>query len=247
MKWSTRILVTMLIIAVSGLLVSNMVLKNEYRKIDKNDTYWTYGKILEQHFRYIRIEGGNLSNIAFEQSPNCSVRVLHDWQRNRPSPIDASVRNDTLYITFTYIPRDEGEKNWLKWLTVVRIFAPELVSVDGFNTNFSMFRLRQKNIDVSMTGKSKFEIESLIPDFDSVNVTQKDSSEVVFEMSPEYIPSAEAQSNRESFRIRKLNADLEGNTLLDVGRGKIQDLSLRITDTSAIILSGEGLRRICKP
>ncbi len=253
MKWSTRILVIMLIIVVSGLLVSNMVLKNEYRKIDRNDTYWTYGKILEQHFRYIRIEGGNLTNIAFEQSPNCSVRVLHDWQRNRPNPIDVSVSNDTLYMKFTCIPKDEGEKNWLKYLTVVRVFAPELLSVDGFNTNFYMFKLRQKSINVSMTGKSKFEIESFIPDFDSVNVTLKDSAEVVFEMSPEYIPSATTSSagtiasNRELFTMRKLSVNLEGNTLLDVGRGKIADLSLHITDTSAIILSGEGLRRICKP
>jgi hypothetical protein len=242
MKWSNRILVALLIVAVSGLFVSNMALKSEYKKIDKNDTYWTYGKILEQHFRYIKVEGGNMTNIAFEQSPKCSVRVLHDWQRNRPNPIEATVKNDTLYVKFTYTPEDEGEKNWLKWMTVVRIFAPELVSVDGVNTNFYMFKLRQKNINVSMAGKSKFEVESFIPGFDSISVTQKDSSEVVFEMSPEYRSS----TNRELFAIQKLNADLQGNTLLDVGRGKIANLSLHITDTSAIILSGQGLRKVCK-
>src|SRR5882762_8444142 len=98
MKWSTRILITMLIVLAAGLFASNMVLKSEYDKMDKNDIYWNYGKVLEQHFKYLKIEGGNVTNIAFEQSPNCSVRVLHDWQRVRENPIKAFVENDTLHI-----------------------------------------------------------------------------------------------------------------------------------------------------
>ena len=259
MKWSTKILTALLIVIVAGLLASNIVLKQEYNKLDKNDTYWTYGKLSEQHFKYVKIEGGNSTKIAFEQSPNCSVRVLHDWQRVRPNPIETIIKNDTLYIKFIYSPADEGEKNWMHWLTLVRVFAPELTYVEGFNTNFFMNKMKQKNISVNMSGKSKFEIESFIPDFDSVYVTQKDSSEVVFEMSPEYKPTKPIQNNsqilikgqpepnqinREAFTMQSLDATLEGNTLLDVGRGKIQSLKLDITDTSAIILSGHDLRKL---
>ncbi len=248
----------MMMIIVAGLLASNIVLKNEYKSIDKNDTYWTYGKVSEQHFKYLKIEGGNVTNIAFEQSPNCSVRVLHDWQRVRPNPIETTVKNDTLYIKFVYSPADEGEKNWMHWLTLVRVFAPELSYVEGFNTNFFMNKMKQKNIAVNITGKSKFEIESFIPDFDSVSVVQKDSSEVVFEMSPEYKPVTNRkklvikgpepdnnQKNNETFSIQNLSANLQGNTLLDVGHGKIKSLQLNITDSSAIILSGKGLRTFC--
>ena len=271
MKWSTRILTTMLVAAIAGLLASNIILKKEYNKVDKNDTYWAYGKVLEQHFKYIKIDGGNITNIAFEQSPNCSVRVLHDWQRIRPNPIETSVKNDTLYIKFTYIPTDEGEKNWMKWLTLVRVFSPELLSVEGFNTNFEMYKLKQKNITVNMSGKSKFEVESFIRDLDSVNVSQKDSSEVVFEMSPEYKSPQITTSNskvlvtetkpgaitftsssqqeiksKEAMTIESLNANMQGYTLLDVGHAQIQSLKLNITDSSAIILSGGGLRKLCK-
>ena len=252
MKWSTRILIALFIVIIAGLLVSNIVLKNEYNRIDKNDTYWTYGKVLEEHFKYVKIEGGNVTNIAFEQSPNCSVRVLHDWQRVRPNPVDTYVKNDTLYIKFTYIPQDEGERDWMQRLTLVRVFSTELPYVEGHNTNFSMFRLKQNNISVNMSGRSKFEVESFIPDFDSLQVSQRDSSETVFEMSPEYKPAVltnesnvEKLNNNESFRIQRLSANLQGNSLLDVGRGKIKSLDLTISDTSAIILSGSGLRTFC--
>ena len=75
----------MLIILVSGLLMSNIVLKKEYNKIDKSDLYWNYTSVLTQPFRYIKIDGGNITNIAFEQSKNCSVRILNDWERNHPN------------------------------------------------------------------------------------------------------------------------------------------------------------------
>jgi hypothetical protein len=61
---------------VAGLLSSNMILKKEYDKVDKSDIYWTFGNILEQPFKYLKIKGGNITNIAFEQSSNYSVRVL---------------------------------------------------------------------------------------------------------------------------------------------------------------------------
>jgi hypothetical protein len=155
----------------------------------------------------------------------------------------------------------------MKWLTLVRVFSPELRYVEGYNTNFFMFKMKQKNISVNMSGKSKFELESFDPDFDSVHVSQKDSSEVVFEMSPEYRPvqstsdqhkiltmgpqiltkgpPEQEQVNKDAFSMQNLTAVLQGNTLLDVGRGKIKSLNLEISDTSAIILAGAGLRKFC--
>ncbi len=256
----------MLAVTLAGLLASNIVLKQAYDKVDKNDVYWTFGKVLEQPFKYLKIEGGNITNIVFEQSPNCSVRVLHDWQRVRENPIEASVKNDTLYIRFTYISKDEGEKNWLSRLTLVRIFSPELLYVNGFNTNLLMEKLNQKSISVNLSGKSKFEVESSIRNLDTVNVIQKDSSEVVFEMSPEFklpkvltdkvqirVGSGE-QSNFKSVEVKSPEAmsiqsadiNLQGYTLLDLGHAQIKSLKLNIADSSGIILSGGTLRTMPK-
>lgn len=56
----------MLLLFIAGLFVSNNILKKEYGKADKSDLYWNYSKILEQPFSHINIEGGNITNIAFE-------------------------------------------------------------------------------------------------------------------------------------------------------------------------------------
>jgi hypothetical protein len=241
----------MLIILVAGLLLSNIILKKEYNKIDKSDLHWNYTTVLAQHFKYLKIEGGNNTKIAFEQSKNYSVRVLNDWQRYHPQLIQTSVKNDTLFIKFVYNSSNQYEKDWMGWTTLVRIFSPEILSVDGFNTNFEMFKLKQKSIAVNMSGKSKFELESMIPDMDSINIVQKDSASVEFEMSPDYKSTALTRSSKETksdeaMNINSVNANLEGYSILDVGHAQIQNIQLQIADSSAIILSGGALRKIVK-
>jgi len=261
MKWSTGILVALLWITVAGMLLSNIVIKKEFDKVDKADSYWTYGKVLDQPFKYLVIDGGNITNIAFEPSPNCSVRVLHDYQRNHDNPFSATVRHDSLYLKFTYQSTDPGEKNWMKWITLVRIFAPEIRSVQVINSNFAMFKLKQKKLKLDMSGRSKFEVESFIPDLDSLSIAQKDSSEAVFEMSPEYKPAPAAgnqakpvvesiadKSLRKSamgMTMQFLHASLHGYSILDVGGAQIRDLSLDMADSSAIVLSGGALSKYC--
>ncbi|HWY34613.1 MAG TPA: hypothetical protein VNX68_08200, partial [Nitrosopumilaceae archaeon] len=183
MKLSIKILVVMFVVFIAGLLASNIILKSEYDKVDKSDLYWTYRKILELPFKYLKIEGGNITHIAFEQSPNSSVRVSNNWLRENEGVVKASVKNDTLFILFNYADKTIDQKDWWKYITPVRIFSPELKAIEGYNTNLEMFKLNQKSITVSMSGRSKFEVESRIRYLDSLTIFQKDSSEVVFEMS----------------------------------------------------------------
>jgi hypothetical protein len=258
----------MLFMLVAGLLSSNMILKKEYDKVDKSDIYWTFGNILEQPFKYLKIKGGNITNIAFEQSSNCSVRVLRDWEGYHERRVKAFVKNDTLFVDFPDNPKNMYEKFWMKGMTLVRIFSPELLSVDGFDTKFEMFKLKQKSLTVSMSGKSTFEVESLIPGLDTLHISQKDSSEVIFEMSPEYKSVQSTSENQkviidqakpglvtlnpppqqiksdETMTIQSVNANLQGYTLLDLGHAQIKSLQLTIADSSAIILSGGTLKKV---
>ncbi len=271
MKLSSRILLSMLIILVAGLLLSNIVLKKEYNKIDKSDLHWNYTSVLTQHFKYLKIEGGNKTKIAFEQNKNCSVRVLNDWQRYHPELIQSFVKNDTLFVRFVYTSNNQNEKDWMKWTTLVRIFSPELQYVEGSNTDFEMFKLKQKSIAVNLSGKSKFEVESMIPAMDSINVIQRDSATVVFEMSPDYKskkgedtvvnkgvqihfgdkaitpgPGSTDIKSDEAMNINSVNANVQGYSILDLGHAQIQTLQLNIADSSAIILSGGALQKIRK-
>ena len=236
MKFTSKILLALLVVLTGAVLSSNIILKKEYDKVDKSDIYWNYENVLQQPFKCLVIKGGNTTRIAFEQSPKYSVRILQEWQRYHNGSIKTQVSNDTLYIDFDFTTPIPYEIFWMQATTTVRIFAPELLSVNGFNTNFEMFKLKQKSMDVTISGKSKFEVESLIPDFDSLHISQKDSSEVVFEMSPDYKIS-------ESFHVKKVEAKVQGVSLLDIGHAQIDSLQLTIGDSSGIILSGGTLKK----
>jgi hypothetical protein len=270
MKISTTILFTLLILLIAGMLCSNIVIKKEYDKIDKSDLYWTYKKVLQAPFKYLKITGGNNTHIAFEQSATSSVRIFEDWSRYHKGDIDAFVKNDTLFVNFSFVPQNENERIWLRNITPVRIFAPQLLYVDGFNTNLEMFKMKQKQYTVRMTGKSSFEVESMTPNLDSLNITQQDSSQVVFEMSPEFnvnrtdekkekiitvntetqeiITSATNGSirSKEAMSLRSLTASVAGVSLLDVGHAQIGTLRLNVADSSGILLSGGGLKKAQK-
>ncbi len=236
MKLSTKILTGMLLLFIAGLFVSNSILKEAYKKADKSDLYWNYGKILEQPFSHIKIEGGNITKIAFEQSDKPSVRIYKNWEGYQKASVKAIVKNDTLFLKFPNTYKDIFEKNWMGWNTLVRVFSPKLLSVTGTDTKFEMFKIKQKSINVNMAGKSTFELESMIPEFDSLHIIQNDSSQVVFEMSPDYKIS-------EAFHVKYVDANLKAVSFLDIGHGQIDSLQLRIADSSGILLSGGTLKK----
>ena len=258
MKFTTRILVLIFALLIVGLFSSNMILKEQYDAMDKSDIYWTYDKILEQPFKYLNITGGNETNIYYEPSAKPSVRLLQVWVKYHNGEVKASVRNDTLFLNFDYKPASPFEKVWLRNSAPVRIFSPELLSVTGTNTHFEMQKVKQKSIKVNIAGKSRFEVESMSKTMDTVNVYQRDSSEIVFEISPEFLTSVitdntrigfsatnTTQTNRnESMGINSVNADIGGHCLLDIGHAQIQSLQLHIQDSSAIILSGGTLKKL---
>ena len=265
MKLTSTILLLLFLLIVAGLFGSNMILKSQYDALDKTDKYWGYNKVLEQPFLHLNITGGNGTNIYYEQSSKPSVRLLQDWVNYHDGRIKTYVKNDTLYLNFDYIPANAFEKFWLKRGTPVRIFSPQLLSVTGNNTHFEMLKLKQKSVTINISGRSKFEIESMDPELDSITVTQSDSSAVTVEMSPDYrkTPSPAAPQGKmqvhnaadeamvyspekdfdESMSINTVTANIKGHSILDIGYAQIKKLSVQVSDSSAIVLSGGTLRK----
>lgn len=197
MKVSSIILLVTFTLLIAAMFVSNVLLKKEYDKLDKSDTYWTYGKILEQPFKHLKIEGGNVTRIAFEPSKKSSVRVFKNWEGFDSKAVKAFVKNDTLYLKFPNTVKDPYEKEYLQWFTMVRIFSPELLSIEGYDTNLGLFKLKQKNISINLSGKSKVKVESYIHDFDNLQISQRDSSHIIFEISPDFEGKAVEARNAE--------------------------------------------------
>src|SRR5438309_1619566 len=84
---------------------------------------------------YFVKEGGNLTNITFEPSKKSSVRVFKMWEGLENKAVKATVKNDTLFLKFPKNITGPNEKRYMSWNTLVRIFSPELLSVNGHDTN----------------------------------------------------------------------------------------------------------------
>ena len=236
MKRTIKILTGMTLLFTTGLFASNMLLKKEYDKVDKSDTYWTYGKILEEPFRHININGGNVTRIVYTQGPHHSVRVAKDWFGYQNGGVKAFVKNDTLYLTIPNTYNNIYEKNYLQWTTVLRIFSPELLSVTGNNTNFLMEKIEQKDLAIDLSGKSSFEVESVVPHFGNISIRQSDSSNVQFEMDP-------GLKGPGNFMVNQLSATLTGVSFLDIGNARVDSIQLSVGDSSGVFLSGSALKK----
>jgi hypothetical protein len=79
-------------------------------------------------------------------------------------------------------------------------------------------------------------MESMSTEMDSLNIIQRDSSAVIFEMSPDY-------KITESFHIKNVDANVQGVSVLDIGHAQIDSLQLIIADSSAVLLSGGTLKK----
>jgi hypothetical protein len=236
MKLSNIILTTTLVLGVSGIFASNIILKKEYDKVDKDDPYWNYGKVQDQPFRHVNIKGGNITNIVFEQSRLSSVRILKSWRGIWDGSVKTYVKNDTLYVSFPNEPKDLAEKFWLMRIVPVRIFCPELLSVAGFDTRLLLDKYNHRNLRVKLSGKSRLRVSSYVRNMDKVEVSQKDSSDITVAMSRDLEGPGE-------MKINQVVADCAGTSLLDLQTSDIEHLDINLADTAAIALSGTTLKK----
>ena len=236
MKLSTKILAAVLLLLIAGLFVCNLVLKAAFEKADKSNLYWNYTSVLETPFHHIHIKGGNITQVSFEPGPHYSVRVLENWAGYKEGRMKAFVRQDTLFLDLPLVAKDIQEKNWLKWVSLVRIFAPAVQSAEGLNTNFNMSKMKQESLAVAMGGNSSFDYESLVTVFDAVRVRQSDSTNVGFHTSADAkMPAA--------FSIRSLDAIVAGESFLYVGHATVDSLRLEVSNRSGVFFSGNTLKK----
>jgi hypothetical protein len=237
MKLSTTILCTMLVLFATSLLATNILFKRQYDQLDRSDMYWNYNKILERPFRHLIIEGGNVTNIVFKQNKKCSVRLLDYWGGYQKDSVKAYTRGDTLHIKFLNKYDNLMSKSWMENNVLVRIAAPELLSIQGVNTNLTLNEFRQKALTVSLSGKSRIEVESNTHNFDRLDITQRDSTQVIFEMNPDIKGS-------QKIYAKNVSANLSGVTLLDIGHMYVDKTQFILADSAALILSGKTISRL---
>ncbi len=237
MKITSVALLVIVLLYFTSIFASNIMLKIEFNKIDRSDIYWNYKKIEQEEFRHLIINGGNLFNIAFEPAAKSSVRVLDYAEEGMRNRISASVKNDTLYLNIDNTYRDLGERDWMRHKTLVRLFAPQLLSVTCTNTNLGLYKMKQKNLLVNLAGRSVFEMESFLPQMDAITINQRDTSFALFELAPELgLPG--------TMQLKSLRASVQGNSRLNAGQFSIESPHFTIADSAAISFSGNVLKQL---
>ena len=234
MKPSTIILLVLLTLYITAIFASNIILKQTFNKLDKRDSYWNYNKISVRSFRHLKVTGGNVSNIIYEPSTSSSVRALNYLEFYLKDRIKISYLKDTLFLEVSDHNTSLSLKDWIRSKVLIRLFSPELLSVQAANTNLALFKFKQKELSCRVTGKSQLEVESYVSDIDHISVTARDSTKIHFEMAPELNASR-------SMHLNTLDARVQGNSILDVGHFRIETARYVIEDTSAIVLSGKTL------
>jgi hypothetical protein len=240
LKLSTVILLVSLVLITIGLFASNMALKTEYNKLDKNDKYWNFNTVLSQPFKHLKIEGGNVTQVVFEQDPTPTVRIAKYWtEYKNESNFKAYVSNDTLHISMVYNPKSGANREWMTNASLIRISAPQLLSVNMNNTNFEWDNLKQNNLNVNLKGKSGFRVESMINNIDTLNITQHDSTNAIFDFSSGY-------KGPRAINFQHVNANLSNHATLNIGNGYASDLKLNMGDSCSVILSGKSVSKLHK-
>jgi len=237
MKKATLILKVLLGLFIMSLFGSEFVLKNQYDKIDKTDPFWNYSKLARGTFHHLKLMGGNVTRIFFSPSPHASVGVLNYWEGSAQGRVKTNISDDTLFLHIDPKEETPGIRDWMKNHTLIAITCPDLQSVNVFNTNLNIGKMKQKTLGITSAGRSRLEWESYTPDFDSINIHMRDSSDIIIEMADEIKSTG-------TMNVKTLYADVQGHSVLDVGHFQIQSLHQLIGDTAAILLSGYSLKKV---
>ena len=234
MKWSNVILSTTLATGLAGIFGSNAIMKKEYDRIDKSDKYWNFTKFTDKPFKHIKITGGNVSNIAYEQSPYSAVKVISAWRGSTDGTVSAVVTNDTLKIDFVNGYKDVYEKHWLSDAVTVRITGPVVESVTGTDTKLVLNKFNHPSLKVDLHGNSRLIVNSYRNHYDRIDVNQGDSSVTTFTMSNETFTN-------DIIRIKEVNATGRGVSLLNLRSSSVEHLNLDMADSASVALSGYTL------
>jgi hypothetical protein len=239
MKKATWMLVILGSLLFLSVIASGFILRDKFSKIDKTDPFWNYTKLSTGSFHHIVLLNSNKTLVSFLPGRTGSVGVLNFWESELRQRVRASIDNDTLFVRMVDHDDPPGMREWMSYHTLIAISAPEIYSVQARDANLNMYKMKQKNFKVDLSGKSRMEFETYTPDFDSLSITQNDSTELKFEMADEIGSSM-------TLHAKSLYSSIHGYSILDIGHFQIDSYHPLIGTGAAVTLSGGTLATFSK-
>lgn len=238
-KWSSRLLMGILMCLVCSLFASNIILKQQYDLVkDKpKDRLKGYQKIVNQFFTHIKTEGGQiLGQIQFETSNEAGVFIkerdkdLTKWRDN------IFVKNDTLFLNFNQEATNKMNE-YGSGDVFVYIVAPNIQSITADNSHITINDWQQKSMSVNLSNKSSFEVGNIIGSIDLCKISMSNFS--TFRIN-------NSKHNAKNIDIQTFEATVSDSCDLSLGNATIQNLKLNATEGNKIELSSETLNALMK-
>ncbi len=159
---------------ISGMIFTNVILKNEFLKIDLNDKFKNYLSYNLQPFSVVDIEGSNGYPIEIKEGKSNDVKVL----RSRKNHFNKKLIQDTLFIEFTgaNISNEQSFSN--ETPTGIIIESNSLSKIIVSNTHNRIKGFSGKQMDIELKNSSTVEIAEC--NLNALNLSSSNNSQYIF-------------------------------------------------------------------
>lgn len=162
MKTSNILLIALLAVTLLFGMGSNLVLKNEFGKINKDGLYAGFRKEPLRPFKYISLGGNAYGYTEIRPGKEFEIRTTLN-----PKLLEWKVAGDTLKITYKKNRNDEGYNypNPYWGAPAVYILAPEVSYIESQNVITKVSDWNSKNLRINQQGQQMLLLNNTIHQF----------------------------------------------------------------------------------
>lgn len=151
MKTSHILLAIIAIITLTGMVATNVLLKQQYEKIDWSDQYQDFGRLTVPAARHLVIKGAPTAEIIVEHSTDTAQALLLPSMANSFS---TRQRGDTLFVSFTMNyddePRNPRSDSYNELPPGLLLRLPDLQSLHVTNSRLTLRKFSPAQLTVSL-------------------------------------------------------------------------------------------------
>jgi hypothetical protein len=209
MKKSNLFLMTLGLITIVGMFITNVLLKNEYVKIDLTDPYKNYISVPAESYSVLDISGSNGYPIEIVHKKTNDIKVL----RSRLDHFKSNLRNDTLFIQFTgsNIPMDQRYHSSTPAGIVIE--KNTLTTIVSTNTHNRISGFTNQDLKLVLKGNSLMEVNNC--DINTMEIDTRNSSQIDFANENRVDSLVLKMANKSAASLQKIDFRTINHTLSD--------------------------------
>lgn len=224
MKTSNILLIITLSVFFLVTLSSNLVLKDKFDQIDKDDKFYGFSKHPIETFKYLHLKGKGFGLTEIQQGPKAEIRMI-----TLPKYLEWKTAGDTLVVTYKadwkqgYQPHDAFGS-----LPSIYIIAPQLEGIISDNIRSKVKDYKFGDLVIDQRG------DALLLDHTSVRNLKATISGNGF-----------LKANPES-RIEMAKIDIRDNSVFNAEKDIFGDFDAIIDSSAHISLPGSMIKKMMR-